>query len=132
MRRSDALNEQLQTALNSRVIIEQAKGKLAERLGLDMDQAFTLLRDHARSRNLRLSELAQAFIDGSEPLTGPTAARPAAAAPRRRAGTPPAPAGLEAHTLDLASAAARRRSSLRSATPRQAPVFSPVSVSGCG
>jgi transcriptional regulator with GAF, ATPase, and Fis domain len=70
MRRSDALNEQLQTALNSRVLIEQAKGKLAERLGLDMDQAFALLRDHARSRNLRLSDLAQAFIDGSEPLTG--------------------------------------------------------------
>jgi transcriptional regulator with GAF, ATPase, and Fis domain len=73
MRRSDALNEQLQTALNSRVIIEQAKGKLAERLSLDTDQAFSLLRDHARSRNRRLSDLAQAFIDGSETLTGLTA-----------------------------------------------------------
>jgi hypothetical protein len=73
MRHSDTLNEQLQTALNSRVIIEQAKGKLAERLGLDMAQAFSLLRDQARTRNLRLSELAQAFIDGSEPLTSPTA-----------------------------------------------------------
>ena len=73
MRRSDALNEQLQTALNSRVIIEQAKGKLAERLHLDMDQAFALLRDYARSRNRRLSELAQAFIDGSETLTALTA-----------------------------------------------------------
>ena len=73
MRHSDALNEQLQTALNSRVIIEQAKGKLAERLSLDTDQAFSLLRDHARSRNQRLSDLAQAFIDGSESLTGLTA-----------------------------------------------------------
>ena len=42
VRRSDTPNEQLQTALNSRVIIEQAKGKLAERRGLDMDQAFGL------------------------------------------------------------------------------------------
>ena len=49
MRHSDILNEQLQAALNSRVIIEQAKGKLAERLGVDMDQAFTLLRDRART-----------------------------------------------------------------------------------
>jgi transcriptional regulator with GAF, ATPase, and Fis domain len=73
MHRSDTLNEQLQTALNSRVVIEQAKGKLAERLGLDMGQAFSLLRGHARARNLRLSDLAQAFIDGSEPLPGPTA-----------------------------------------------------------
>jgi hypothetical protein len=38
---------------------------LAERLGLDMDQAFTMLRDYARNRNLRLSDLAQAFIDGT-------------------------------------------------------------------
>src|SRR5450631_3296282 len=44
MRHSDTLNEQLQTALNSRVIIEQAKGKLAERLGIDVSQAFDLLR----------------------------------------------------------------------------------------
>jgi transcriptional regulator with GAF, ATPase, and Fis domain len=73
MRHSDALNEQLQTALNSRVVIEQAKGKLAERLGLDMAQAFSLLRDSARARNLRLSALAQSFVDGSEPLTSLTA-----------------------------------------------------------
>jgi transcriptional regulator with GAF, ATPase, and Fis domain len=75
IRRSGTLNEQLQTALNSRVIIEQAKGKLAERLGLDMEQAFTLLRDQARARNLRLSDLAQAFIDGSDILTAPAPGR---------------------------------------------------------
>ena len=68
MRHGDILNEQLQTALNSRVIIEQAKGKLAERLGVDMDQAFALLRDRARTTNRRLSDLARAFIDGTEPL----------------------------------------------------------------
>jgi transcriptional regulator with GAF, ATPase, and Fis domain len=76
MRHSDTLNEQLQTALNSRVIIEQAKGKLAERLGLDMDQAFSLLRDSARARNRRLSDLAQAFVDGSDTLTSLPPATP--------------------------------------------------------
>jgi len=76
MRHSDTLNEQLQTALNSRVLIEQAKGKLAERLGLDMDQAFNLLRDYARNRNVRLSDLARAFIEGSETLASPAAGRP--------------------------------------------------------
>jgi ANTAR domain/IstB-like ATP binding protein len=76
MRHSEILNEQLQTALDSRVIIEQAKGKLAERLGVDMNQAFSLLRDFARSRNLRLSDLARAFVDGTEPLTSLTASRP--------------------------------------------------------
>ena len=75
MRHSDALNEQLQTALNSRVVIEQAKGKLAERHGLDMDQAFAVLREHARTRNLRLSELAQAFVEGTDTLTSPATVR---------------------------------------------------------
>jgi len=72
MRRTDTLNEQLQTALNSRVVIEQAKGKLAERLGIDVNQAFTLLRDQARNRNQRLSDLARAFVDGTQVITGPT------------------------------------------------------------
>ncbi|MFL6073834.1 MAG: GAF and ANTAR domain-containing protein [Mycobacteriales bacterium] len=67
----DALTEQLQTALNSRVLIEQAKGVLAERLQLDVGDAFTLLREAARNRNRRLSELAQAIVDGSEQLPGP-------------------------------------------------------------
>jgi AmiR/NasT family two-component response regulator len=75
MRHSDTLNEQLQTALNSRVIIEQAKGKLAERLGVDMDQAFSLLRDRARTSNRRLSDLARAFVDGTETLAGSNASK---------------------------------------------------------
>jgi hypothetical protein len=86
MRHSDTLNEQLQTALNSRVIIEQAKGKLAERLGLDMDQAFSVLRDHARTRNLLLSDVALAFIDGSETLARTGAAQEH---PARRDRLPP-------------------------------------------
>ena len=87
MRRRDTLNEQLQTALNSRVVIEQAKGKLAERLGVEIDQAFTLLRDFARSRNLRLSDLARAFVNGTETLTSLTASNPRQHPP----GTRPAP-----------------------------------------
>jgi GAF domain-containing protein len=72
MRRGDTLNEQLQTALNSRVVIEQAKGKLAERLGLDMDQAFSVLRGYARSRNRRLSDVARGLVDGTVTIPGPT------------------------------------------------------------
>ena len=66
---STLLNEQLQTALNSRVLIEQAKGKLAERLDIDMEQAFTALRGYARSHQQRMSDLALAFVNGTEPLT---------------------------------------------------------------
>ncbi|MFF1447302.1 GAF and ANTAR domain-containing protein [Streptomyces sp. NPDC058274] len=68
--RSTVLNEQLQTALNSRVLIEQAKGKLAERQNVDMERAFTALRGYARAHNRRLSDVARAFIDGSEPFPG--------------------------------------------------------------
>src|SRR6266581_2176564 len=53
----------------------QAQGKLAERLGLDMDQAFSVLRGHARTRNLRLSDVALAFVDGSEILARTGAAQ---------------------------------------------------------
>jgi len=76
LRRSETVAEQLQAALNSRVIIEQAKGKLAERLSLDMDQAFNLLREAARTSNRRLSDLAQAFVNGTDALTGLTAGKP--------------------------------------------------------
>jgi hypothetical protein len=64
VRRAETLAEQLQAALNSRVVIEQAKGRLAERLGLDMDQAFALLREQARSSNQRLTDVARQVIDG--------------------------------------------------------------------
>jgi ANTAR domain len=84
IRRTDTLNEQLQTALNSRVVIEQAKGKLAERLSIDVNQAFTLLRDQARSRNQRLSELARAFIGGTQAVTGPARGSAGASRPGTR------------------------------------------------
>jgi ANTAR domain len=57
--------EQLQAALNSRIIIEQAKGKLAERFNLAMDQAFALLRDHARETNQRLTDTARNLVDSA-------------------------------------------------------------------
>jgi GAF domain-containing protein len=64
---AQVVNEQLNHALNSRVVIEQAKGVLAERAGLDMAQAFARLRNHARNHNLRLVDLAQDVIDGRLP-----------------------------------------------------------------
>jgi hypothetical protein len=68
IRRRDAVTEQLQTALNSRILIEQAKGVLAERLRLDVAEAFALLRSGARSQSRRLTELAQAIVDGTEQI----------------------------------------------------------------
>jgi GAF domain-containing protein len=69
--RSDVLTEQLQRALNSRVLIEQAKGMIAERLSSDIDEAFLQLRDAARRTNRRLVELCQAVVDGTETLPRP-------------------------------------------------------------
>lgn len=64
--RTELVNQQLQTALDTRVIIEQAKGILAERGSMDMTQAFALLRSHARRTRQRLSDLARAVVDGAD------------------------------------------------------------------
>lgn len=63
--RSSMLSEQLQHALNSRVAIEQAKGVLAERHGVDMDVAFDTLRRYARDHNLKLTDVAHGVARGS-------------------------------------------------------------------
>jgi GAF domain-containing protein len=68
IRRREILAEQLQAALNSRVVIEQAKGMLAERGRLDLARAFLLLRDHARSHNRRLSDVARDVLNGATSL----------------------------------------------------------------
>jgi len=73
IRRRDLLNEQLQSALNSRILIEQAKGVLAERWHIDMAEAFSVLRSRSRSSNRRLSELCRAIVDGSEQIPSPGA-----------------------------------------------------------
>jgi GAF domain-containing protein len=65
IRHHETLAEQLQIALNSRVLIEQAKGVIAERNQVDVGQAFVMLRRAARDSNRRLSELAHAVVDGS-------------------------------------------------------------------
>jgi transcriptional regulator with GAF, ATPase, and Fis domain len=63
IRRAEELTEQLQFALNSRVLIEQAKGAVSRSLGVPVDEAFAILRAHARRRRLRLTELARAVVE---------------------------------------------------------------------
>ena len=66
--------EQLEQALKSRVVIEQAKGVIAERAGCDMPQAFARLRGYARTNQARLADVAAQVVDGT--------IRPEAFAPR--------------------------------------------------
>jgi hypothetical protein len=54
---------QLETALQSRIIIEQAKGILAERLSIDVDAAFGILRHAARSHRIKLHNIARRVVD---------------------------------------------------------------------
>jgi GAF domain-containing protein len=64
-REAEAVNEQLSLALQSRIVIEQAKGVLSERLGLEMSEAFSRLRTYARNNNLRLTDVASRVIEGT-------------------------------------------------------------------
>lgn len=59
------LAEQLQEALSSRILIEQAKGMLAERWGVEADEAFVVLRQYARRHRLALHRAARTVIEGS-------------------------------------------------------------------
>jgi GAF domain-containing protein len=61
--RGEVLVEQLQGALNSRIVIEQAKGVVAQALRVGVGEAFDLIRDYARRRGLRLSHVAHLVID---------------------------------------------------------------------
>jgi len=63
-----ALNQQLTQALNTRIVIEQAKGVVAERAGVDMEQAFKRLRSHARNHNILLTDVAHAVSTKTLPV----------------------------------------------------------------
>ncbi|MGF0174932.1 ANTAR domain-containing protein [Streptomyces sp. Marseille-Q5077] len=65
LEQSQVENSQLETALISRVLIEQAKGLLAERWNIPVDEAFEMFRSYARARHLRLSDLAAQIISGA-------------------------------------------------------------------
>ncbi|RZS58987.1 GAF domain-containing protein [Microcella putealis] len=65
IRDSTILAEQLQRALDTRVLIEQAKGVLAIVGPYTMDEAFTAMRDHARTHDLALRDVAQGVADRS-------------------------------------------------------------------
>lgn len=76
VRKSDLRAGQLQHALDSRVAIEQAKGMLAERARVDMDEAFTMLRTHARSARRHLTAVALQVVDGTLAIDEVVAAIP--------------------------------------------------------
>ncbi|WP_026423662.1 GAF and ANTAR domain-containing protein [Actinokineospora inagensis] len=71
IRNQEVVAEQLQYALTSRITIEQAKGVLAERYGVDIASAFTMLRRHARARGTRLSDLARTVVTDPTWTPGP-------------------------------------------------------------
>lgn len=64
------LTEQLQGALTTRILIEQAKGVLAERLGIHVTQSFALLREHARRASTPLRVVAERVVDGTLDTSG--------------------------------------------------------------
>lgn len=75
--RQAAIREgQLQHALDSRIAIEQAKGMIAERDGIDMDAAFAKLRAYARNHNRRLTEVAESLVTGNLPIDALRVRRP--------------------------------------------------------
>jgi transcriptional regulator with GAF, ATPase, and Fis domain len=69
LHQQDVLIDQLQTAQDGRVIIEQAKGVLAERHHINPGQAFTVLLNYTRKHNQRLTQLATTVVDGTTTTT---------------------------------------------------------------
>jgi GAF domain-containing protein len=71
VRRGEVLAEQLQSALNSRIVIEQAKGAIAQYRNVSVDDAFLLMRDHARRTNIRLGDVAYSALENPASLSVP-------------------------------------------------------------
>jgi GAF domain-containing protein len=67
IRRAEVLSEQLQGALNSRIVIEQAKGAVAQARGVSVDEAFASIRGYARSKHRRITDVAHTII--ADPAT---------------------------------------------------------------
>jgi len=65
---AELLTEQLQGALNSRIVVEQAKGVISRDHDVSVDEAFAALRSHARSNHLRLADLAHDVVTGTVTL----------------------------------------------------------------
>ncbi|MEU5324018.1 ANTAR domain-containing protein [Streptomyces sp. NPDC021056] len=63
-----ASSDQLAAALQNRIAIEQANAVLAERFHVDADQAFALMRRHARARSQKLTHVAAQIIEGSDDI----------------------------------------------------------------
>jgi GAF domain-containing protein len=70
--RAERLSDQLQGALDSRVVIEQAKGALAQLEGSSPDEAFQLMRSQARSTRRRLLDVAHEVLGGIDGRSTPT------------------------------------------------------------
>jgi hypothetical protein len=95
IRHGEVVGAQLQTALDSRVVIEQAKGILAERWQIGMDEAFQRLRAHARSHNRLLLDVARDVVNGDAGVTSllDVASGGGAGGPARPGGSAAPPAG---------------------------------------
>ena len=75
VRRLSLTVEQLEHALDSRVVVEQAKGIVAERFAITIDEAFTLLRDSARAARMDLHALCGDVVANGRGTPGPIRAR---------------------------------------------------------